>query len=137
MSDEEMTVDSFLAGLNLDTDDTDEDTTESISPSNDDYGSVPWQLRDGGYASNPDIPYKIVDCIVYTFDPDTSELINPYSMNVAGKWMGEGRDPIWDDEEEEEVHKELKEKYNVNIKKKQGNLMGVIKYVQQIKKKYI
>jgi len=129
-----MTVDSFLAGLNLDPD-TDDDEEErarltridqlrgTASPSNTDYGSVAWQLRDGGYADT-DTPYKIVDCIVYTFDPDTSELINPYSMNVAGKWMGEGRDPIWDDEIEEQDHKELKEKYNVNIKKKAGKFNG-------------
>ena len=124
MSDGEMTLDKFLAGISSDSD-TDDDTDnepESIVKKKDtvtdDYGSISYQIKEL-LKSNADAIHKVVDCVVYTYDPDTSAFYDPKTYQDMGRLDSMG-DPIWEDDESEEHHNELKEKYNQNIKNKAG-----------------
>lgn len=126
MSDEEMTLDDFLAGIDFsDTDTETDDEPEPIVKKDtieDGYGSVSYQLKEL-LKSNPDARHKVVDCVVYTYDPKTSAFYDPDTYQEMGKLDNMG-DPIWEDEETKELHNELKEKYNQNIKKKAGKYSG-------------
>tara|TARA_S200002703_G_scaffold153742_1_gene155629 strand:- start:922 stop:1287 length:366 start_codon:yes stop_codon:yes gene_type:complete len=115
-------IDEFLAGLDLDTDDESEPIVEKKDTIEDGYGSVSYQVKEL-LKSNPDAKYKVVDCVVYIYDEDTSTFYEPYNLHEMGKLDNMG-DPIWEDDEMEEIHNELKEKYNQNIKNKAGSFSG-------------
>ena len=94
MSDEpQMSIDEFLSGIpNLP---EPEPIVKKKDTIEDGYGSISYQLKQL-LKSNPDAIHKVVDCVVYTFDPETSIFYDPDTYQEMGQLDDLG--PVWADE---------------------------------------
>lgn len=87
-------------------------------PYEDEYGSLPYQLRKLNENFGVGVPYKVYDGVVYYFEPDTERLYDVESYEDIGTWDGDGSPAVWDTADDESQHKQNIRKYTLGSEKK-------------------
>lgn len=84
-------------------------------PYEDQYGSIPYQIRKLKENFGGSLSYKTYDGVIYYFDPDTERLFDVEEYEEMGTWDGDKSPANWDDEEAEARHRANVKKYKSGI----------------------